>query len=59
MPDVRAIVSQQDVGQTAQSMPIRCADVRLQCSASPIDHSPGSATVPGGPTAWCHATDRA
>jgi hypothetical protein len=37
----------------------RRADMRLQCSAGPVDHSSGTATVSGDPTARRHTVGRA
>jgi hypothetical protein len=39
-------------------MPTRCADMQLQCSAGPVDHSSGTATVSGDSIAQCHATNQ-
>jgi hypothetical protein len=60
--DIRAIMGLQDV-QTesvvkAYKAYIHVATVRLQCSASTMDHSPDTTTVPSESTARHHTADR-
>jgi hypothetical protein len=60
-PDIRAIMCLQDVwaGNTINVCKtcVQAAIVRLQCSASTVDHSPDTTTVPGDAIAWCHTAD--
>jgi hypothetical protein len=61
-PDVWAIMGLQDMQAgtaiNVYKMHRQAAIVWLQCSAGPVDHSSGIATVPGDPTARHHAADR-
>jgi hypothetical protein len=39
-------------------MPTRHVDMQLQCGYDPVDHSSGTAIVPGDPIAQRHAANR-
>jgi hypothetical protein len=60
-PDIRVIMGLQDVRAdntvNACKACIQAATVRLQYSASTIDHSPSTAIVPSDSTAWRHTAD--
>jgi hypothetical protein len=61
VPDVRAIMGLQDErAGSAFNARKTCGQadtVWLQCSTGPVDHLPGTATVPGNPIAWCHVAN--
>jgi hypothetical protein len=60
--DVRAIMGLQDTRASTAVNPCKTcghvATIHLQCNSSTINHSPGTTTVQGNLTVWCHAADR-
>jgi hypothetical protein len=58
-PDTRAIIACKTCRQVEPSWPARRADMRLQCSTDPVDHSKDIATVQSDPTGRCHTANRA
>jgi hypothetical protein len=62
VPNIRAIIGLQDmwVGSTVNACKAcrQAATMRLQCSASTMDHSLGTATVPNELTSRCHTAGR-
>jgi hypothetical protein len=46
-------------GQDAQLILARCADMRLQCYAGPVDNTQGTAIVPGNSIGQYHTMDQA
>jgi hypothetical protein len=62
VPNIRAIMGLQDVrvGSTVNAYEAckHVATMRLHCSASTMDHSPGTATVPSDSTSRCHTADQ-
>jgi hypothetical protein len=61
-PNIRAITGLEDVraGSTVNVYKAcgYAATVQLQCSASTVDHSPSTVTMPGDPTARRNTTDQ-
>jgi hypothetical protein len=60
--DIRAIMGLQDVraGSAVNACKAcrQVATMRIQCSASTMDHTPGTAIVPSDLTSRCHTADR-